>query len=138
MELAGKGILWVLWEIFGVDIQSIEFASITTIGKEYETAAAKKWSAEREKERIEIEASADAKRIDIIAEAEAKKIKTVAEAITAQGEVGLALKAMDTIEKASAKPGNWMFFPSNLLSPLADLFKKTGGQDKEKEGGDKK
>ena len=134
MELAGKGILWVLWEIFGVDIQSIEFASITTIGKEYETAAAKKWSAEREKERIEIEASADAKRIDIIAEAEARKIRTVSQAIKDFGEIGLASKAMDTIKEASTKAGNWII-PSNILDAL-----KIGqsGQAKENEGGDKK
>ena len=142
MELAGKGILWVLWEIYGVDIQSIEFASIT-VGKEYETAAAKKWSAEREKEEIEIKASAEAKRIDTLAEAEARKIdtlagaearkiKTVSEAIRAQGEVGLALKAMDTIEKASAKAGNMIFLPSKVV----DVLNQFGSQGKE--GGDKK
>lgn len=146
MELAGKGILWVLWEIYGVDIQSIEFASIATVGKEYETAAAKKWSAERDEERIAIEARAEAKKIDTLAEAEARKIDTLAKAeaekirkislaIKESGEIGLASKAMDTIKEASTKAGNWVI-PSNLLD-----FLKIGGQgsrEKEKEGGDKK
>ena len=134
MELAGKGILWVLREIYGVDIQGIEFASIT-VGKEYETAQAKKWAAERDKERIEIEAAAEAKKIDIIAEAEARKIRTVSRAIQDYGEIGLASKAMDTIKEASTKPGNWII-PSNLLDALK--IGGQGGQEKERKGGDKK
>ena len=134
MELAGKGILWVLREIYGVDIQGIEFASIT-VGKEYETAQAKKWAAERDKERIEIEAAAEAKKIDIIAEAEARKIRTVAQAIKDFGEIGLASKAMDTIKEASTKAGNWII-PSNLLDALR--IGGQGGREKKREGGDKK
>lgn len=127
------GMLAYLKNIHGINITGIEFASITA-GK-YEEAAVKKWEAEREKERIEVGAQAEANKINIVAEAEAKRIKTVSEEIIKQGEIGLAVKAMDTIEKASAKPGNWMFFPSNLL----DFLKKIGGnQEQEKKGGDKK
>lgn len=134
MELAGNGILWTLRETYGVDIQGIEFASIVT-DKEYEKASAQKWTAERDKERIEIEASAEAGRINTIAKAEAEKIITIAKAdaekvrlvseeVAKQGEVGLSIKAMDTVEKASAKPGNMFFFPSKLM----DIFSQLGGQ----------
>lgn len=131
-ELAGKGILWVLREIYGVDIQGIEFSSIVTVGKEYETAQAKKWSAEREKERIEIEATAEANKIKTIAAAEAERIRIVSKAIEDHGNVGMLSKVTDMIKDSAAKLPNWVILPSDFL----DIFKKIGGSDKE--GGAKK
>lgn len=131
-EQTGWGILRILRELYGIDITGIEFASINTVGKVYEEAAAKEWSAEMEKKKIVIEASAEAEKIDIIAKAEAGKIRTVSEAIKEYGDIGLASKAMDTIKEASTKPGNWVI-PSNLLD-----FLKIGGQGKGKKGGRKK
>lgn len=132
-EHKGKGILWDLKEIYGVDIQGIEFKEISTAGEVYETAAAKKWSAEREKEKITIEAEADAKKIRTIAEAEADRIKTVAKAIQDSGEAGLVAKVTDTIKDSAAKLPNLVILPSNFN--LLDLFKRLGGKD---EGGEKK
>lgn len=131
-EQTGWGILRILRELYGIDITGIEFASITTVGKVYEEAAAKEWSAEMEKKKILIEASAEAEKIRIVAEAEAKKIRTVSAAIKEFGDIGLASKAMDTIKEASTKPGNWVI-PSNLLD-----FLKIGDQSKGKKGGNKK
>jgi hypothetical protein len=120
LEQAGKGILWVLWERFGVDIQSIEFASITTEGKIYEEAAAKKWSAKREKERIEI-----------TAQAEANAIETVSKAIENHGQVGVLTKTLDTINTASNKPGNWIFSVDWLKDLVKSVVNEKKGENKQ-------
>lgn len=122
-EQSNKGILWILREIYGVDVQGIEFASITTVGKEYETAAAKKWSAERDKERIEIEA-----------DAEAKRIGRIYDKIISYGEVGMVLKTLETIKEASNKPGNWIL-STDLLHDVKNILR---GISQEKKGGDRK
>lgn len=116
IERTGKGILWELWEVFGIDIQSIEFTSITTEGKIYEEAAAKKWSAEREKERIEI-----------TAQAEANAIETVSKAIEKHGQVGILTKTLDTINVASNKPGNWIFSVDWLKDLVKNVFNEKKG-----------
>ncbi len=130
-EQAGWGILKILREIYGIDITGIEFRSIVTVGKQYEEAAAKKWSAKRDRERIIIEAEAEAKKIKTIADAEAERIRTVSKAIQDCGNAGLVAKVTDMIKDSAAKLPNWIILPGDFL----DIFKKFGGKDKE--GGDK-
>jgi hypothetical protein len=132
MELAGKGILWVLREIYGVDIQGIEFASITTVGKEYETAAAKEWSAEQEKKQKVILAEGEAQAIDTITAAKKRRIEELSSAIEKHGEVGLFYKMTETIEEGSKGPSNWILSIDALQNIISRIL--TG----KKKGGDKK
>jgi len=123
LEKAGGGILAILKEAFGIAVEGIEFVSINSVDRVYETAAAKEWSARQEEKAIKVLASAEAKKIDIIAKAEARKVRKISKAIKDYGDIGLASKGMETLKEASPKWG-WII-PSDLLG----FFKKIGGQE---------
>jgi len=129
-ESKDKGILWVLWEIFGIDIQSIEFLSISA-GQAEKEAADKKWKAEREKEAILVAAHAEAERIRIVAKAEAGRIRTVSQAIKDYGEIALASKAMDTLKDANTK---WII-PSGMMDVFESIRGNLKGKKKRKGSG---
>jgi regulator of protease activity HflC (stomatin/prohibitin superfamily) len=127
-EMADKGILWILWEVFGVDIQSIEFRSITTTDKEYEKAYTQKALAEQEKAKTIIQAEGQAQAMNTITEAKKKGIEEVSSAIEKHGEVGLAYKMMETIEESSQKPGNWILSIDSLFHMMKRAFGNFGNR----------
>lgn len=115
-----KKISQYLEQHYGVRIKRVGLAIIDPAGergKAYQEAASKEWEAQKEREKINQLADADVERMD-----------KVYGKITSYKQPGLAIKMMETIEKASEKQGNW-FIPFPLENLIKGLISK-GGEEK--------
>ena len=119
-RLEEEKILNEFWQRYGVDIRKIEVKDIDP-GKEYRDISLAKYLAEKEREKIEIQAEAEKNRLKIVADGEANRILRVYKEVEKHGELGKFIRALEALEKSPEKGTKWVVpFPEELLS----LFKK--------------
>ena len=112
---------------WGVQIKKIGIVNVNTAGKAgeaYEDAAAKKYQADREAERIVTIATANAKQVGIAAKAEAKRIKTVMEQMKTQGGDAFVLRATEAFEKAGVDGNTILIGGAQPVQMLLNAAKK--------------
>lgn len=115
-KICATGLIDELKNVYGIEVKALEMRSINPAGeakKDFEAAAAKVWLSEKE-----------AAGIIVLAEAEKKRMETVYETVKNYGELGLTLKGLETIEKASNKQGNWII-PAELKNVAKSLLGTT-------------
>ncbi len=100
---------------YGIEIRKIEVKDIDP-GEDYRKATLAKYLAEREKEKVVVEA-----------EAEEKRLEKVYNKIKEFGDLGKFLRTLEALEKSPGEGSKWVVpFPDELLS----IFKKGGGEKK--------
>ncbi|MBZ9571874.1 hypothetical protein KJA15_00845 [Patescibacteria group bacterium] len=97
-------------DLYGIDLKKIEVKEIEP-PEDYREATLKKWSAEREKERILVEASA-----------EAERIATVYGAVEAKGKLGELVRTLEALEKSPEKGAKWIIPLPGMADILSRVF----------------
>lgn len=97
-------------DLYGVELGKIEVKEIEPPEAQRKETL-KKWSAEREKERIEIEAAA-----------EAQRIATIYGAVEAKGKLGELVRALEALEKSPEKGAKWVISFPELGGLLSRVF----------------
>lgn len=92
----GKSIGDYLLDTYGVRVKRITFEDIVP-PEEYSKAATRRVEAEQKE-----------KEIEVLAKAEATRVKTSFDPIIERGEAGLAIRALESLDKAGQSPGNWI------------------------------
>ncbi|MEK7575625.1 MAG: SPFH domain-containing protein [Patescibacteria group bacterium] len=109
-------------DTYGVELVAVEMVKIDPAGEwgtKFTEEAAKKWSAEKEKERIETLADADVNRME-----------RVYGKITSYGEQGMYIRTVEAIEKTGQGPSNLIIFP---FGSIKDIMKGWLGKEKEED-----
>lgn len=109
---------------YGVRLKKVGMAKVDLAGergKIYTEAASKQYEAEKEKERKEILAKADANIID-----------TVFGKIKEYGSMGLYLKTLEAMETVGKGPSNTVIFPLGAIKDLVDGWIGKKGKEVEK------
>ena len=117
---------------YGVELGKIGVKDINP-PKEYREETLKKWSAEREKERIAIEAKAEKQRLKTVAEGEALRIGKVFKKIEKFGELGRLLKSLEAMEKSPLAASMTVQAVPGLQELLKAVFGKTDNSITSKE-----
>ena len=110
-RLEEEGILEEFWRRYGVDLRKIEVKDIDP-GEEYRKATLAKYLAEREKDKIVVEA-----------EAESARLERVYSQIQKFGGLGRFIRTLEALEKSPGEGSKWVIpFPDEIMS----LLKKGG------------
>ncbi len=113
-KLEEEGIINEFWDRYGIEIRKIEVKDIDP-GEDFRRATLAKYLAEREKEKVVVEA-----------EAEKQRLEKVYGKIGEFGDLGKFIRTLEALEKSPGKGSKWVVpFPDELLS----IFKK-GGEKK--------
>lgn len=113
-KLESQGLLDKFLSDYGIRIKAVEMKEIRPSGahaKVFEEAAAKKWQAEKEQNKIEALADAEVNRIDKVY----KKIREF-------GELGTAIRFMESLDKAGEKSGNWIIPFGDIKTAIQGLL----------------
>jgi hypothetical protein len=109
-------------EDYGIKVKNIEMRDIDPVGENKKIimeAATRKWVADR-----------DLLQISILADAESQRIDKVYTKIKEHGEEGLAIRMLESIDKAGEKPGNWIVPFGSAQQLIQSMFKPKNGGDK--------
>ena len=100
------------WDRYGVDIRKIDVLQIEP-PEEYRETTLLRYTADRNRERIEIEAKAEATRID-----------TVYSMIQSHGDVGKLIRTLETMETSPGKGSRWVIPIPGMTELFRGLFGK--------------
>jgi len=140
-KLKDLGLLDRFLNDYGIEIKAVEMKEIKPAGSHaaaLEEEASKGWKASKEKERIEMLATAEKQRVLTVTEAELQRIDQVYKKIAEFGDQGTAIRFMESLDKAGEKPGNWIipfgdirtaaqsFVGGKGASDIEELLKKEG------------
>lgn len=104
---------------YGIKVKNIEMRDIEPVGenkKILQEAATKKWVAEKQKDQV-----------STLADAEVKRVEKVYAKIKEFGEEGLAIRTLESIDKAGEKQGNWIIPWGSIQDILKSLVGSKGG-----------
>lgn len=120
-DLETKELLKEFKERYGVDLRAIEVKEIDP-GKDYRDATLAKYLAEREKDKILVQAEAERERIKKVAQGETQRIKKVYAQVQEFGDLGREIRGYEAIEK-SGEASKWIMFPTEFLSRIISKLK---------------
>ncbi len=108
LEERDLGVLGILRERYGIDVAGVRIEAFDPADERYQLALSKKFEAEQEVKRID---------------------EVFGKIIDKYGEMGLAVRYLEVLEKAGEKAGNWII-PVGVRNIVEDIFgkkNKTGG-----------
>lgn len=117
-KLSKTGLIEIFKKEYGIEIRAIEMRDINPAGANkqlFEEKATKQWVAQQE-----------AKMIATLAEAEKGRIETVYQTIKKFGDLGQAIRFMESIDKAGEKQGNWIIPFMDIKSAARSLLGEKG------------
>lgn len=117
---------------YGVKVREIEVKEINP-PKDYREDTLKKYRAEREKERIIIEADAERQRLETVAEGEKLRIKAVYKEVQKFGNLGKLVRALEAMEKSPLAASMTVHSIPGLQEVLKGVFGRTSEKISAKE-----
>ncbi|HTY39488.1 MAG TPA: hypothetical protein VMC43_00115, partial [Candidatus Paceibacterota bacterium] len=113
-------------ERFGARIKRIMFANIIP-DETYKHITTKKYEAERERQRIEIEALATAQRLETEAQGQAKALEAVTKVLAEKGDDARLALAASTLTQGFKDPSSKFFLVGGAESLIRGLVGNLGG-----------
>jgi len=113
---------------YGVQVRAIEVMDIDP-GEEYRKDTLAKYLAERDAERIIVEAKAKKEELKIVAEGEVLRIRKIYKEIEARGNLGKLIRTLEAMEKSPGEGSKWVIPLPGMTDLLSQAFpgKQLGG-----------
>lgn len=120
-DLETKELLREFKERYGVDLRAIEVRAIDP-GKEYRDATVAKYLAEKEKDKILVQAEAERERIKKVAQGETQRIKKVYAQVQEFGDLGKLVRILEAMEKSPGEGAKWVIPLPGMTELLSQVF----------------
>ena len=131
-DIEKRGLFKEFREDYGIEIKKTQIRTVSP-PDDYLQAALKKSVAERERERIVIEADAEKQKLKTIAEGESLRIKTIYEEIQKFGDLGKLVRTLEAVEKSPLAASVTVQAIPGLQEILKGIFGETPESIGEKE-----
>lgn len=105
----------------GIEIKSIDPSTIPGVPNLREVSL-RKQIAEKDRERILVEADAERQRVLTLANAEEQRIKTVYGAVREMGEIGKLLRTLEMLEKSTGAGSRWVILPGGITEMISQIL----------------
>lgn len=105
----------------GIEIKNIDPTPVEGIPSIREVTL-RKYVAEKDRERILVEADAERQKILTLADAEQERIKTVYGAVQDMGETGKLIRSLEMLEKSTGEGTRWVILPGGITEMISQVL----------------